>query len=107
MIGHPTGRLRLGRSGYAGDIKKVIDACAANQVAIEINASPYRLDVDWKQMAYAIDQGVLLSINPDAHAKEAIDQIRFGVIIARKGWLPENSCLNARDVRDFLLFCNK
>jgi DNA polymerase (family 10) len=107
MIGHPTGRLLLGRSGYPVDIKKVIDACAANQVAIEINASPYRLDLDWKHMAYAIDQGVLLSINPDAHAKEAIDQIRFGVIIARKGWLPENSCLNARDVRDFLLFCNK
>lgn len=107
MIGHPTGRLLLGRSGYPLDIHKVIDACAANEVAIEINANPYRLDLDWTYIDYAVNRGVKLSINPDAHAKEAIDHIRFGVIIARKGWLPVESCLNALSVEDFLEFCKK
>ncbi|MCB0687996.1 MAG: DNA polymerase/3'-5' exonuclease PolX [Saprospiraceae bacterium] len=107
MVGHPTGRLLLGRSGYPLDIHKVIDACAANQVAIEINASPYRLDLDWKYIPYAVERGVMLSINPDAHAKEAIDQIRFGAIIARKGWLPMSNCLNAQSAEEFLQFCKK
>lgn len=107
MIGHPTGRLLLGRSGYPLDMHKVIDACAVNQVAIEINANPYRLDLDWTYIDYAVNRGVKLSINPDAHAKEAIDHIRFGVIIARKGWLPVESCLNALSAEDFLEFCKK
>lgn len=107
MIGHPTGRLLLGRSGYPLDINKVIDACAANNVAIEVNASPYRLDLDWQYIDYAVQKGVMLSINPDAHSREAIDQIRFGVIIARKGWLPVGNCLNAQPADEFLKFCNK
>lgn len=107
MLGHPTGRLLLGREGYPIDVEKVIDACAANQVAIEINASPYRLDLDWRHIYYAVDKGVMMSINPDAHSREAIEMIRFGVIIARKGWMPVESCLNAREVSDFLGFCRK
>ncbi len=107
MIGHPTGRLLLGRNGYPLDMRKVIDACAANQVAIEINASPYRLDLDWTHIGYAVERGVKLSVNPDAHGREFIDDIRFGVIIARKGWLPVESCLNALSVDDFLRFCKK
>lgn len=107
MIGHPTGRLLLGRDGYPIDIEKVLDACAANQVAIEINASPYRLDLDWRYIHRAVEKGIKLSINPDAHAREAIDQIRFGAIIARKGWLPLSNCLNAQPVTDFLRFCEK
>ncbi len=107
IIGHPTGRLLLGRSGYPLDIHKVIDACAVNQVAIEINANPYRLDLDWTHIDYAVNRGVKLSINPDAHAKEAIDEIRFGVIIARKGWLTVEGCLNALSAEDFLEFCKK
>jgi len=107
MIGHPTGRLLLGRAGYPVDMPKVIDACAANKVAIEINASPYRLDMDWQHVAYAVEKGVQISINPDAHSAAGIESIQFGVIVARKGWLPLESCLNARTVKEFLAFCEK
>ncbi|NND31755.1 MAG: PHP domain-containing protein [Saprospiraceae bacterium] len=107
ILGHPTGRLLLGRDGYPLHIDKVIDACAVNQVAIEINANPYRLDLDWKYIQLAVDKGVQLCINPDAHTKESITNIHFGVIIARKGWLPAESCLNTRNVDDFLAFCEK
>ena len=107
ILGHPTGRLLLGRNGYPLDMQRVIDACAANQVAIELNASPYRLDLDWHWIPLAREKGVLISINPDAHAKEAIDYIDFGVKIARKGWLGVEGCLNARDVTEFLKFCEK
>ena len=107
ILGHPTGRLLLGREGYPVDMQRIIDACAANQVAIELNASPYRLDLDWRWLPYAMDKGVLISVNPDAHAKEAIDYIDFGVIIARKGWLGPEFCLNARDVQGFKAFCQK
>ncbi len=107
ILGHPTGRLLLGRDGYDVDIEKVIDACAANQVAIEINANPYRLDLDWRHIGGAIERGVMIAINPDAHAVSAIDHVDFGVIIARKGWLPVGSCLNALGVEDFLKFCRK
>ncbi len=107
ILGHPTGRLLLGREGYPLDMQLVIDACAANKVSIELNASPYRLDLDWHWIPYAMEKGVLISINPDAHAKEAIDYLDFGVKIARKGWLGIDGCLNARDVTGFLDFCRK
>ncbi|NND09037.1 MAG: DNA polymerase/3'-5' exonuclease PolX [Saprospiraceae bacterium] len=107
MLGHPTGRLLLGREGYPLDMAKIIDACAANRVAIELNASPYRLDLDWRWIAKAREKEVLISINPDAHAKEAINYVDFGVKIARKGWLDKEGCLNARDVDAFLTFCGK
>ena len=68
ILGHMTGRQLLIRPGYPVDFKKVIDACAANQVIIEINANPYRLDVDWTQIPYALKQGVMISVNPDAHS---------------------------------------
>ncbi|HEY0111240.1 MAG TPA: helix-hairpin-helix domain-containing protein, partial [Fibrella sp.] len=67
ILGHPTGRLLLAREGYPLDFRAIIDACAANRVVIEINASPYRLDIDWHWIDYAMNRGVLLSINPDAH----------------------------------------
>lgn len=101
ILGHPTGRLLLSRPGYPIDHKKVIDACAANRVAIEINASPYRLDLDWRWIPYAVEKGVLLSINPDAHSKEGIGDILYGVCAARKGGLSAESCLNTRDVAGF------
>ena len=69
ILGHPTGRLLLSRGGYPIDYKKVIDACAANQVVIEINANPLRLDLDWRWHQYALEKGVWLSVNPDAHRK--------------------------------------
>ncbi len=87
ILGHPTGRLLLSREGYPIDHRKVIDACAANEVTIEINANPRRLDLDWRWIEYAMEKEVLLSINPDAHTVHGIDDIQFGVRIAQKGLL--------------------
>jgi len=95
ILGHPTGRLLLSRSGYPIDHKKVIDACVANQVIIEINANPLRLDLDWRWHQYAISKGVLLSINPDAHRKEGFNDMKYGTLVARKGGLSKENCLNA------------
>jgi DNA polymerase (family X) len=107
ILGHPTGRLLLSREGYPIDHKKVIDACAANKVSIELNASPYRLDLDWTWIPYALEKGVLISINPDAHTCEGINDIRYGVLASRKGRLTAKECLNTRDLNGFLDFCEK
>ncbi|MCO6489144.1 MAG: DNA polymerase/3'-5' exonuclease PolX [Phaeodactylibacter sp.] len=101
ILGHPTGRLLLSREGYPIDYKKVIDACAANGVAIELNANPYRLDLDWSWIPYALEKGVLISVNPDAHSKEGIHDIHFGVLSARKGGLTAEMCLNAKGADEF------
>lgn len=95
ILGHPTGRLLLSRIGYDIDYKKVIDACAANGVVIEINANPLRLDLDWRWHRYALEKGVLLSVNPDAHRKEGFLDMRYGVMVGRKGGLTAEKCLNA------------
>jgi DNA polymerase (family 10) len=95
ILGHPTGRLLLSRKGYAIDYAKVIDACAANQVVIEVNANPLRLDLDWRWHRYALEKGVLLSINPDAHRMEGFRDMHYGVYVARKGGLEAEQCLNA------------
>jgi DNA polymerase (family 10) len=102
ILGHPTGRLLLSRKGYPIDHQRVIDACAANGVAIELNANPYRLDLDWSWIPVALDKGVLISINPDAHSQQGIHDIHFGVISARKGGLTKAQCLNACSASDFL-----
>jgi DNA polymerase (family 10) len=94
ILGHPTGRLLLARNGYPLDFKKIIDACAANKVVIEINANPLRLDLDWRWHRYAVEKGVLLSINPDAHRKEGFLDMQYGVYVARKGGLSASNCLN-------------
>ena len=95
ILGHPTGRLLLSRKGYDIDYKKVIDACAANKVVIEINANPLRLDLDWRWHRYALEKGVLLSINPDAHRKEGFLDMHYGILVGRKGGLTAENCLNA------------
>ena len=95
ILGHPTGRLLLSRKGYPIDYKKVIDACAANNVVIEINANPLRLDLDWRWHQYALEKGVWLSINPDAHRNEGFLDMHFGILVARKGGLSKDKCLNA------------
>ena len=107
ILGHPTGRLLLSRPGYPIDHHKVIDACAANLVAIELNANPYRLDLDWSYIAYAMEKGVKISINPDAHSTEGIKDIHYGVLSARKGGLTKAMCLNTLDVDGFLSFCQE
>ena len=107
ILGHPTGRLLLGRSGYPLDMSQIFDACAANQVAIELNASPYRLDLDWQWIREAVDRGIQICINPDAHARAAMKYVDYGVSVAQKGWLNAESCLNSCGVEDFLNFCKK
>ena len=100
ILGHPTGRLLLSRKGYEIDYAKVIDACAANNVVIEINANPLRLDLDWRWHRYALDKGVLLSINPDAHRMEKFRDMHYGVYVGRKGGLEAKSCLNALSLEE-------
>lgn len=102
ILGHPTGRLLLARPGYPINHKKVIDACAANGVAIELNAHPYRLDVDWRWMPYCMEKNVMVSINPDAHEKSGIGDMYYGVCAARKGMLNAGNCLNAFSVNDLI-----
>lgn len=108
ILGHPTGRLLLSRKGYPIDFAKVIDACAANQVVIEINANPLRLDLDWRWHRYALEKGVLLSINPDAHRMEGFHDMHYGTLIGRKGGLTAAQCLNALSLQDISeYFSNK
>ncbi|TCD00473.1 DNA polymerase/3'-5' exonuclease PolX [Pedobacter psychroterrae] len=108
ILGHPTGRLLLSRKGYPIDYSKVIDACAANNVVIEINANPLRLDLDWRWHRYALEKGILLSINPDAHRTEGFHDMRYGVFIGRKGGLTAKQCLNAYSLTEITnLFANR
>ncbi|UIR54548.1 helix-hairpin-helix domain-containing protein [Sphingobacterium sp. SRCM116780] len=107
ILGHPTGRLLLSRSGYPIDYKKIIDACAANQVVIEINANPLRLDLDWRWHRYALEKGVLLSINPDAHRTEGLRDMHYGVFAARKGGLSAKNCLNSFSLEEIESFFAK
>ncbi|MNJ93612.1 DNA polymerase/3'-5' exonuclease PolX [compost metagenome] len=107
ILGHPTGRLLLSRAGYPLDFKRVIDACAANGVVIEINANPLRLDLDWRWHRYAVEKGVLLSINPDAHRTEGLHDMQYGVLVAQKGGLQANNCLNAYALDAITTYFNK
>lgn len=100
MLGHPTGRLLLAREGYPLNHKKIIDACAANKVIIELNANPYRLDIDWRWISYCMEKGVMISINPDAHQKETLTDMYYGVCVARKGMLTKEHCFNALSLQE-------
>jgi len=102
ILGHPTGRILLARDGYAGDLGAVIAAAATTGTVIEINASPYRLDLDWRWCRKAKDAGVVLAINPDAHAPAELDYVRYGVAVARKGWLTAADIVNARPAAEAL-----
>lgn len=100
ILGHPTARQLLIRSGYSIDHKKVIDACAANGVIIEINSNPLRLDIDWRWIPYCLEKGVMLSINPDAHAVSELHYTDFGVIMGQKGGLTAENCLNCLSLEE-------
>ena len=102
ILGHPTGRLLLSRPGYPIDHKKIIDACAANNVVIELNANPYWLDIDWRWIQYALEKNVMISINPDAHRKEGYHDMHFGVGVARKGGLTRAMTFNALSLEEVL-----
>jgi DNA polymerase (family 10) len=101
ILGHPTGRLLLGRPGYPIDHKKIIDACAANNVCIELNAHPYRLDIDWRWIPYCMEKNVMISINPDAHQLMGYHDMRYGTYSARKGMLTKENCLNTFNRLEF------
>jgi DNA polymerase (family 10) len=105
MIGHLTGRLLLAREGYAVDIAAIIGEAIQLGVIIELNANPHRLDLDWRHLRAAHGQGLLTSINPDAHSPEGLRDVTYGVGIARKGGLTAEYVLNTRglqDIRDWL-----
>ncbi|MGE5679615.1 MAG: PHP domain-containing protein, partial [Bacillota bacterium] len=107
LLGHPTGRLLLSRAAYQLNIKKVIDACAANNVAIEVNANPFRLDLDWRMIYYARSKGCMFSINPDAHSTEGIRDIHYGIRTARKGGLQPEEVINCFDLEKFKNFLKR
>ena len=94
MLGHLTGRLLLEREAYRVDAAKVIDAAIANGVAIELNANPYRLDMDWRLWRKAAAKGLECVINPDAHGIDGLIYVRAGINAARKGWLTRESVVN-------------
>jgi DNA polymerase (family 10) len=104
ILGHMTGRLLLSRKGYPVDHDRIIDACKANHVVIELNAHPRRLDMDWRYIRKALDKGVLISINPDAHAVEGFRDIRYGVLAAQKGGLTRDMNLSSFSLADFEAF---
>lgn len=95
ILGHPTGRLLLRREGYPIDYEEIILACAEHRVVIEINANPWRLDLDWRLVHRAIEAGCLLSINPDAHETDGLYDMRYGLLVARKGGAESRHILNA------------
>jgi DNA polymerase (family X) len=101
ILGHMTGRLLLSRNGYPLDHKKIIDACAANNVVIELNAHPRRLDIDWRWIPYALEKDVLISINPDAHSIDGFGDIRYGCLAAQKALLPASSNLSSFSLAEF------
>ncbi len=99
-----TGRLLLSRKGYPVDHKKIIDACAANNVVIEINAHPRRLDMSWTWIQYALSKDVLVSIDPDAHAIEQFSNTRYGVLVAQKGLVASKNNLSSFSLVEFESF---
>jgi len=101
ILGHMTGRLLLARNGYPVNHHTIIDACKQYNVALEINANPRRLDVDYHYLPYAMQQGVLLSIDPDAHSSDTFSDIRYGVLAAQKGGLTAQQNLSSFTLQQF------
>jgi DNA polymerase (family X) len=106
ILGHMTGRMLMRRPGYEIDVERILRACARNGVAVEINANPHRLDVDWRWHQRALELGCMMSINPDAHSIEELDLTRWGVLIARKGGVSPDrvlNCLTLGEMSSFLI----
>ena len=107
IIGHMTGRQLQRRPGYEIDVEKVLRACAKNDVAVEINAHPWRLDLDWRWHQAALDFGCMMSINPDAHSIRELDHMHWGVLMARKGGVPADRVLNALSLPEITRFLRR
>jgi DNA polymerase (family 10) len=102
ILGHPTGRLLLQREGYPLKWDAIFEACAKHRVAIEINANPRRLDIDWRLIKRAKEHGIMFSIGPDAHSIQGLEDVQYGVGIARKGCLTPDDILNCLDAEAFV-----
>jgi len=107
VIGHVSGRILLRRNPYEIDIFKVLDACAVNDVAIEINASPSRLDLDWRYIYYARERGVKFCINPDAHSISEIEMIKYGIKVAQKAGIKAEEIINCLNIEEFIKHINR
>lgn len=107
ILGHMTGRLLLRRKGYPVDHKAIINACAEHRVVIEVNANPNRLDIDWRWIDYAMERGVTLSVNPDAHTIEEFHNVKYGVLVAQKGGLTKQRNLSSFSLKEFEEFLVK
>ncbi len=106
IIGHPTGRMLLARRSYDVDLDTIFEKAAARGVALEINADPHRLDLDWRVVRRAREAGVVISIGADAHSAAGLDNVIYGIGIARKGWLSAVDVLNTRSTEAFLAFAH-
>lgn len=106
ILGHPSGRLLLAREAYSCDLRAIIRAAAENGVAIEINANPWRLDLDWRLVQYAMEKGCRLSIGPDAHTMDGLEDLEYGIAMARKGWVEPSALLNTMTTDEFLKFAS-
>ena len=104
ILGHATGRLLLSRKGYPIDHKEIVAACAANNVVIELNAHPRRLDMDWRYIPMAMEQDVLISINPDAHAIDGFDDCVYGILVAQKAGLTAGQNLSSFNLSEMMEF---
>ncbi|RKZ06601.1 DNA polymerase/3'-5' exonuclease PolX [bacterium] len=102
ILGHPTGRILLGRDGFEMDLRAVIDAAAEAGTAVELNANPHRLDLDWRELRYAISKGCRVSIGADAHRVSGLGDLKYGVAVARKGWVSKADVLNCLGVEELM-----
>ena len=106
ILGHPTGRLLLSREGYKINIEEIIKESISNNTIIEINANPYRLDLDWRYIKKAKDDGGKFVISPDAHSVKELDYIRYGINVARKGWLENKDIINTLTINQIRNYFN-
>jgi DNA polymerase (family X) len=107
ILAHPTGRLLLSREPYAIDIEAVLEKAADVGAAVELNADPHRLDLDWRYCRQAKELGVTIEIGPDAHSTPGLDNVHFGIGMARKAWLEAGEILNARNTEEVLAFAGR
>ena len=107
IVGHPTGRLLLSREGYPVNMEYIIDICKQCNVIIEINANPHRLDLDWRYCRYAQKQGVKIAICPDAHSLDGLNDMKYGIYTARKGWLTKANIINTLSAEEIKALFNE
>jgi DNA polymerase (family 10) len=106
IVGHPTGRLLLTREPYAVDVSRLLEKAGEAGVAMELNADPHRLDLDWRYLREAHARGARIEIGPDAHSVAGLDNMALGVGVARKGWLGADDVLNALGITELLAFAS-